>query len=265
VVARPRIARRSAAAHRPASRGREAPSVPRPRIAQRHAAAMRHDGGVTFARPEAVVFDNDGLLLDTEVAWTRAEVTLFARHGSVFTDEHKRDIIGSSRATAAAKLERMLQRPGEGFALMDELHDLVMEEALAGCPPRPGAIELLDRLAADGRPVALASNSSREFVERTLGVGGVRERFEIVVCADDVDSPKPAPDLYLEACVRLGADPSRSAALEDSPPGVASAYAAGLYVVGVPYLEGTPLPGAHLLAGSLADASVAQALGLRRG
>ncbi|WP_372790893.1 HAD family hydrolase [Paraconexibacter sp.] len=212
--------------------------------------------------PHAVVFDNDGLLLDTEVAWTRAEVTLFARRDRTFTDAHKRDIIGSSRAVAAAKLERMLELPGQGFALMDELHDLVMEEALAGCPPRPGAIELLDALAAAGRPVALASNSSREFVERTLTVGGVRDRFEIVISADDVEHPKPAPDLYLEACSRLGVDPARSLALEDSPPGVRSAYAAGLYVIGVPYLEGTPLPGAHLVVPSLSDASVHAAVGL---
>lgn len=210
----------------------------------------------------AVVFDNDGLLLDTEVAWTRAEVTLFARRGRTFTDEHKRDIIGSSRATAAAKLERMLDLPGAGFALMDELHDLVMEEVLAGCPPRPGALDLLDALDAAGTPVALASNSSREFVERTLGVGGVRERFEVVVCADDVARPKPAPDLYLAACRGLDVEPGRSAALEDSPPGVASAFAAGLFVVGVPYLEGTPMPGAGLVAPSLAHPAVHRALGL---
>ena len=214
------------------------------------------------APPACVVFDNDGLLLDTEVAWTRAEVTLFARRDRVFTDEHKRDIIGSSRATAAAKLERMLELPGEGFALMDELHDLVMEEALAGCPPRPGAIELLDALARAGRPIALASNSSREFVERTLAVGGVRERFEVVVSADDVAAPKPAPDLYLAACAALGEDPACSAALEDSPPGAASADAAGMFVIGVPYLPGTPMPGAALLADSLADAHLWRALGL---
>lgn len=208
------------------------------------------------------MFDNDGLLLDTEVAWTRAETTLFARRGRTFTAEHKRDIIGSSRATAAAKLERMLELPGEGFALMDELHELVMEEALAGCPPRPGAIELLDALAEAGRPVALASNSSREFVERTLAVGGVRERFEVVVCADDVERPKPAPDLYLAACAALGTDPAASAALEDSPPGVASADAAGMFVIAVPYLAGTPMPGAHLTSTSLADALVWRALGL---
>ena len=99
---------------------------------------------------QAVVFDNDGLLLDTEEAWTRAEETLFERRGRTFTMEHKRWIIGSSRSTASAKLETMLELPGEGDALMDELHELVMAEALAGVPPRPGAIELLDALGASG-------------------------------------------------------------------------------------------------------------------
>ena len=102
---------------------------------------------------QAVVFDNDGLLLDTEEAWTRAEETLFERRGRKFTIEHKRWIIGSSRSVAAAKLEVMLELPGEGEPLMDELHDLVMDEALKGVPPRPGAIELLDALAAAGTPL----------------------------------------------------------------------------------------------------------------
>ena len=84
------------------------------------------------------MFDNDGLLLDTEEAWTRAEETLFERRGRRFTIEHKRWIIGSSRATAAAKLEAMLELPGEGEPLMDELHELVMVEAHKGVPPRRG-------------------------------------------------------------------------------------------------------------------------------
>src|SRR5580700_2367548 len=96
--------------------------------------------------PEAVIFDNDGLLLDTEDAWTRAEETLFARRDRVFTLDHKRSLIGSARTAAAMKLEAMLDLAGDGEMLMDELHGLVMEEALAGVEPRPGALELLERL-----------------------------------------------------------------------------------------------------------------------
>jgi HAD superfamily hydrolase (TIGR01509 family) len=212
----------------------------------------------------AVVFDNDGLLLDTEEAWTRAEKTLFARRDRVFTIEHKRSLIGSARVAAAMKLEAMLDLAGEGEALMDELHELVMEEALAGIAPRPGALELLERLSGAGVPVAVASNSQREFVQRTLGGAGLLDgRFATVVSVEDVAHPKPAPDIYLEACRRLGAEPGACAALEDSVTGVTAAAAAGMYVVGVPYFAGGELPGSDLLVDSLADPEVATALGLR--
>ena len=213
----------------------------------------------------AVVFDNDGLLLDTEEAWTRAEQTLFARRDRVFTVEHKRSLIGSARVAAARKLEAMLELAGEGEALMDELHELVMEEALAGVAPRPGALELLERLSGAGVPVAVASNSQREFVQRTLGGAGLLDgRFATVVSVEDVAHPKPAPDIYLEACRRLGAEPGACAALEDSVTGVTAAAAAGMYVVGVPYFAGGELPGSDLLVDSLADPEVATALGLRQ-
>ena len=242
-------------------------------------------GWCEMSKRAGVVFDNDGLLLDTEDAWTRAEETLFARRGSVFTVEHKRSLIGSASAAAGRKLEAMLGLPGAGETLMAELHELVMEEALAGVEPRPGALELLERLAEAGVPVAVASNSQREFVQRTLSGaglipvahsqdgrdsrdgwvdGGAHGRFVSVVSVEDVEHPKPAPDIYLEACRRLGAEPRQCAALEDSATGVAAARAAGMYVIGVPYFAGAELPGSDLLVDSLADPAVAAALGLDR-
>jgi HAD superfamily hydrolase (TIGR01509 family) len=214
--------------------------------------------------PAAAIFDNDGLLLDTEEAWTRAEVTLFAARGRVFTTEHKRTLIGSSRSLAAVKLEAMLELPGQGEALMDELHELVMREALAGVAPRPGAVELLARLGEAGVPLAVASNSEREFLERTLSSAGLLDGgpFAAIVSATEVAQPKPAPDIYLEASVRLGVAPEDAVALEDSPIGVASAAAAGMFVIGVPYFAGTEIAGAHMLADSLGDPAVAHALGL---
>jgi HAD superfamily hydrolase (TIGR01509 family) len=212
---------------------------------------------------EAVIFDNDGLLLDTETAWTRAEEDLFERYGHEFTMEHKRLLLGNSKGVAETKLESMLGLHGQGPRLLAELEVLVMEEALAGVPPRPGSRELLEALLAAGTRVGLASNSSRSFVERTLQVSGIpASRFEVLVTADDVDHPKPAPDIYLAACSGLKADPARSAALEDSQPGISSARAAGLFVIGVPYFEDQTLEGASLLAPSLADPRVTEALGL---
>jgi HAD superfamily hydrolase (TIGR01509 family) len=214
--------------------------------------------------PAAAVFDNDGLLLDTEDAWTRAEVRLFAARGAVFTMAHKRDLIGSSHVLAASKLEAMLDRPGEGVALVEELQLLVMEEAQAGVAARPGAVDLLERLAAAGVPLGLASNSTRAFIDLVTGSAGVAHRFAVIVTGDEVEHPKPAPDLYLEACRRLGVDPGGAVALEDSPTGVSAALAAGMRVIGVPYLDDIHLE-AHVVAASLADAEVHAALGLSAG
>jgi HAD superfamily hydrolase (TIGR01509 family) len=204
--------------------------------------------------PAAVLFDNDGLLLDTEVLWTRAEITLFERFGRTFTLEHKRELIGTSGPVAEATIERHLGAPGQGAALMAELHELVMEEALHGVEPMPGAVELLDALGEV--PVGVASNSPRLFVERALGAAGLRERFGCVLSADDVAHPKPAPDLYVALARGLGANPVDCVALEDSPTGVAAARAAGAFVIGVPSLDGVLLDGADLVAESLADPRV---------
>jgi HAD superfamily hydrolase (TIGR01509 family) len=201
----------------------------------------------------AVLFDNDGLLLDTESLWTRAEVVLFERFGLTFTIEHKRELIGTSGPVAEATIERHLGRPGEGAALMAELHEMVMEQALLGVEPMPGAVELLDRLDV---PVGVASNSPRSFVERTLAAAGLRERFGCVLGADDVAHPKPAPDLYVALAQGLGADPRACVALEDSVTGVAAARAAGAFVIGVPSLDGIVLDEADLVAESLADPRV---------
>jgi len=212
--------------------------------------------------PDAVVFDNDGLLLDTESCWTRAEVTLFERHGAEFTMEHKRDLIGSSRATAAGKLERILGAPGHGYELMDELHDLVMDEAARGVEPMPGALELAAALRESGIPLALASNSVSAFVNLTLEVAGATELFDVVLTAQDVAAPKPAPDLYLAACAALGAPPQRAAGLEDTATGIAALRAAGMFAIGVPSLQGVVLDQADLVVPSLRDPAVHRALGL---
>jgi HAD superfamily hydrolase (TIGR01509 family) len=204
--------------------------------------------------PAAVLFDNDGLLLDTEVLWTRAEIALFERFGRTFTIEHKRELIGTSGPASEAIIERQLGVPGRGAELMAELHEGVMEEALRGVDPMPGAIELLDAL--DGRPVGVASNSPRMFVERTLHAAGLYDRFGCVLSADDVERPKPAPDLYIQLAGALGADAADCVALEDSATGVAAARAAGAFVVGVPSLEGIVLAEADLVADSLADPRV---------
>jgi HAD superfamily hydrolase (TIGR01509 family) len=211
--------------------------------------------------PEAVVFDNDGLLLDTESVWTRAEADLFARRGREFTAADKRELVGSSAAIASRILERRLDAPGEAEALIEELNALVVAELEHGVETMLGARELLERLRGRGTPIALVSNSPLPFVRRSLELVGFATHFDAIVSAHEVAAPKPAPDPYLEACRRLGVAAGPDVvALEDSPPGVAAARAAGLTVIGIPSIDGVVLEAAHHLAGSLLDEVVSRRL-----
>jgi HAD superfamily hydrolase (TIGR01509 family) len=212
--------------------------------------------------PAGVCFDNDGLLLETESAWTRAEVELFARRGRAFTDDDKRYMIGSAGAVGARKLEEMLALPGQGWALWEELHELVMAELPKGVRPMPGALELVEALRAAGTPVALVSNSARDFVELALATAGVDQRFDVVLARDDVEHGKPAPDLYLAACAALGVAPSDAVGLEDTSTGVAAVKAAGMTAIGVPSFPGVTLDEADLVVATLEDPAVRRALGL---
>jgi len=211
--------------------------------------------------PDAVVFDNDGLLLDTESVWTRAEQDLFERRGIEFTPANKRELVGTSAAIAGGILERRLGEPGRAFELIEELNELVVAELEHGVEAMVGARELLHRLSQRGTLIGLVSNSPLAFVRRSLEIVGFAESFDVVISAHEVAAPKPAPDPYLEACRRLGVAPGPSVvALEDSPTGVAAARAAGLTVIGVPSLEGIELTEAHEIAESLLDAVIARRL-----
>jgi HAD superfamily hydrolase (TIGR01509 family) len=211
--------------------------------------------------PTAVIFDNDGLLLDTESVWTRAEEDLFASRGLEFTPADKLEMVGKSAELAGAILERRLSEPGRGLELMAELDVMVVAELEHGVEAMLGARELLVSLRDRGTPLALVSNSPLVFVRRSLEIVGLEDSFDVVVSAHEVARPKPAPDPYLEACRLLGVEPGPDiVALEDSPTGVEAAVAAGLTVIGIPSVEGVVLDQAHHLAASLADEIVATRL-----
>jgi HAD superfamily hydrolase (TIGR01509 family) len=209
----------------------------------------------------AVVFDNDGLLLDTEPCWTRAEEALFLAHGRTFDLAAKRQLLGTSPRTSAPILARLLDQPQAGERLSGEMYDLALTEISAGASPRPGAVDLVTRILAAGLPMAVASNAPRRHLLAGLLRTGLLDAFDAILGVDDVPNPKPAPDLYLAACAALDVAPALAVALEDSPPGVAAATAAGLWVIGIPSTPGVTLT-AGLVAASLADASVRRALRL---
>jgi HAD superfamily hydrolase (TIGR01509 family) len=213
--------------------------------------------------PDAVVFDNDGLLLDTESVWTRAEQDLFERRGTEFTPGDKRELVGTSAEIAGRVLERRLGEPGRAAELIEELNGLVVAELEHGVEAMVGARELLQVLKKRGTPIGLVSNSPLVFVRRSLQLAGFEDHFDVVLSAHEVAAPKPAPDPYLEACRRLGVEAGPAViALEDSPTGVAAARAAGLTVIGVPSIEGVALEEAHHLAESLMDAIITRRLAI---
>jgi HAD superfamily hydrolase (TIGR01509 family) len=208
---------------------------------------------------EAVVFDCDGLLLQTEDCWTRAEAALFERYGKVFGPEEKRALIGTSSTTGSRVLERLLDQAGRadelGLELLELVERLLLEEAVAF----PGAPELVQEVKERGIPIGVASNTPGMLLRGALACAGLLHEFAAVVAADEVAEPKPSPDVYVRACELLGARPSQSIALEDSPTGVAAARGAGMFVIGIPSYPGVTLE-ADLVAGSLRDPRVLAAL-----
>ena len=196
-----------------------------------------------------------GLLLDTETLWHRAEAELFARHGAVFTHEDQMRVIGTNFEITSRYFAERLGWPFERRAeLVEEsialMHDLVRVQVNA----RPGAVELIEGLRGlDGILLGLASNSPRFLVDDALATAGFADAFDTIVTSDDVDHAKPAPDIYLLACRRLGVDPSGALALEDSTSGVLAAKAAGLTCIAVPMFAETDVSAADRVVDSLEE------------
>lgn len=208
---------------------------------------------------EAVVFDADGLLLDTEGCWEVAEAELFGRYGREYGLDEKRQVLGTGIVESARIFERLLEQPGRGEELFAELLALVERRLIEETVAFDGAEELVRELKERGVPVGVASNTPSRLVRGALACAGLLDELDAVVAADEVASPKPAPDVYLRACELLEADPARSVALEDSPTGVAAARAAGMLVIGIPSYPGIALD-ADVAAESLRDPAVRAAL-----
>jgi HAD superfamily hydrolase (TIGR01509 family) len=203
------------------------------------------------SRPEGVVFDCDGLLVDTEPCWTVAESAVFAARGLPYGPAEKALFIGKSVPATVELMARFFGEVGNDVAICAEVMSTVGDVIGGQAEPMPGALELVRALS--GRmPIGVASNSPRVILDIALQRAGLTGAFGAVIAADEVPVPKPAPDLYLAACRLLGAAPSASVAFEDTWTGAAAAHAAGMRVVGVPSLESDGFP-ADLVLQTLED------------
>lgn len=208
----------------------------------------------------AVVFDLDGLLVDSEDAWGVAERRVVEDYGKPWDEGVRALLLGRGPQEAATVLAEFLgaDDPRE---VSRRMLTAAVAEFQRGIAARPGARELVEALRERGVPLGVATNSRRVIAELSLTISGLGVLADTAVCAEDVARPKPAPDPYLAACATLGEAPASCVGLEDSPVGVASAKAAGLYVVGCPSFPDTPLTDADAEVASLTDIGIDELLG----
>jgi len=188
--------------------------------------------------PFAVLFDMDGLMLDTErmarIAWTRA----IAEKGFSLTDSAYLQLVGRTVADARSILGEIFgsELP---FQQVFEMRQAYYDEDIEknGIPVKPGLMELLDFLEMNRVPKAVATSTPCWFAPRKLAVVGIERRFETIVCGDMVMNGKPAPDLFLEAANQMGFAPRSCVVLEDSEAGILAAHNAGMLPIMIPDLK----------------------------
>ena len=181
----------------------------------------------------ALVFDLDGVLLDSEQVWNQAKEEVVHEHGGRWREEAPRRMMGMSSLEWSRYLHDELGVPLEPDAISDEVVRRLERIYRDRLPLVDGAAEAVERLA-ERLPLGLASSSNREIIDLVLSASGLGPRFRVTVSSEEVARGKPAPDVYLEAARRLAVDPTRCAAVEDSENGIRSAKAAGMRVVAVP-------------------------------
>jgi HAD superfamily hydrolase (TIGR01509 family) len=209
----------------------------------------------------AVLFDMDGLLVDSEPLWFEAECAVMATMGGSWTRADQLELTGGSLEHSVGYMRSRALRPAEpalvGRWLLGTMASLIAER---GVPLMPGAAGLLAELAAAGIPMALVTSAQRPIMDAVIASASLA--FGTTVCAEDVSHGKPAPDPYLRAAALLGQPPAGCVALEDSPRGIAAAEAAGCPVIAVPSVPlpaalGTARPGRAIVA-SLQEVDLAR-------
>ena len=182
---------------------------------------------------EAVIFDLDGVLLDSEQVWDEAREQLAKERGGRWHENAQRDMMGMSSVEWSRYMHDVIGLPEPPEEISREVVERMAKLYREHLPVVPGAREAVERLAARW-PLGLASSSNRELIDLALELLGVKHLFKATVSSEEVTRGKPAPDVYLEAARRLGVDPTHAAAIEDSENGIRAAKAAGMRVIAIP-------------------------------
>jgi len=194
---------------------------------------------VTEHAVDAVIFDLDGVLVDSETIWDEARRTVVAREGGTWADTATRDMMGMSSYEWSAYLHDRLGVRLEPNEISSEVAGLVERAYQEHLPLLPGALDAVSRLGARW-PLGVASSSNRTIIDCVLDASGLRDAFAATVSSEEVARGKPAPDVYLAAARALAASPEHCVAIEDSTNGLLAAAAARMIVVGVPNRDFPP-------------------------
>jgi len=182
---------------------------------------------------EAIIYDMDGVLVDSEVYWFNARVQIAESVGNIWTEDDQRHAMGRSTIGWAGEMQTRLALDWALDDIITETKRRVIAQYEQNMPARPGAIESVHALAKQYR-VALASGSPTDIIQSVMALTGLDKVFEVVVYGDSIPLGKPHPDIYLAACARLGVSPANAVGIEDSPSGIKSVRAAGMRCIAAP-------------------------------
>jgi HAD superfamily hydrolase (TIGR01509 family) len=181
----------------------------------------------------AVIFDMDGVLIDSEQIWDEVREELARERGGRWHQRAQADMMGMSSTEWSRYMHDVIGLPEPPEEINKEVVRRLLARYKESLPLLPGAVEAVERLAKRW-PLGLASSSNGEVIDAVLEQAEIAHLFRATVSSEDVEHGKPAPDVYLEAARRLGVDPTSCAAIEDSQNGIRSARAAGMRVIAIP-------------------------------
>jgi HAD superfamily hydrolase (TIGR01509 family) len=204
--------------------------------------------------PAAVVFDLDGVIVDTEHVWDDVREELTRDWGGRYTPDAQRAMMGMSSTEWSRYMHDVVGLPQPPDEISGEVVRRLLARYAVDLPLIPGAVEAVHALHASGLPLAVASSSNRPLIDAVLDTAGIADAFTATVSSEEVARGKPSPDVYLEAARRLGIEATECVAVEDSANGIRAAHAAGMRVVAYPNRVYAPAPEALALATVVIDA-----------